>query len=73
MTDTFTRCIACRSEKIDKVRGAFPIVIHDKSWKVPGIEYYVCAQCGEKFMDLDNEGKIDAFLKSKNLYVTSRS
>ncbi len=73
MTDIFTCCIVCRSENINRIRGAFPIMIHDKSWKVPGIEYYVCAQCGEKFMDLDNESKIDAYLKHNNLYVASRS
>jgi uncharacterized protein with PIN domain len=73
MTNQFTRCIDCQSEKINKVRGAFPVSIHDKIWKVPSIEYYVCTQCGEKFMDLVNESKIDEYLKRKSLHVASRS
>jgi YgiT-type zinc finger domain-containing protein len=73
MSNPFTCCITCHSEKINKVRGAFPVAIHDKTWKVPNIEYYVCTQCGEKFMDLDNESKIDAYLKNKNLHVASKS
>jgi YgiT-type zinc finger domain-containing protein len=72
MTNQFSRCIACHSEKINKVRGAFPVTVHEKTLMIPNIEYYVCTQCGEKFMDLDNENKIDAYLKNKNLHVASR-
>jgi len=66
MNNTFTYCIACQSDNIQKVRGAFQITIAGKKMKVPNIEYYICSQCGEQFMDLDNESKIDAYLKRKH-------
>ena len=67
MNNMFSRCIACQSENIHKVRGVFQINMTNKEIKVPNIEYYTCSQCGEQFMDLDNEIKIDAYLKNKHL------
>ena len=60
-----TRCIACRSDKIVKERGGFPVTIRGKTVKVPNVERYVCAECGETFLDLDNEAKIDPYLKPR--------
>jgi YgiT-type zinc finger domain-containing protein len=69
MSSIFTHCIACQSDKIRKVQGSFSVTIQDKTLKIPHIEYYECSQCGEKFMDLDNESKIDAYLKRKSVHV----
>ena len=69
MNDVFKYCIACQSDNIQKVRDAFQITVAGKKMKVPDIEYFVCLQCGEQFMDLDNESKIDAYLKRKHAHV----
>jgi YgiT-type zinc finger domain-containing protein len=63
MSSRITRCISCHSDKIKKRRGLFPVSVCGESVKVPGIEYHVCSQCGETFLDLDNETKIDLYLK----------
>jgi YgiT-type zinc finger domain-containing protein len=70
MSNKFSFCIACQSDNIQKVRGAFQITIEGKKMKIPDLEYYVCSQCGEQFMDLDNESKIDVYLKRKRAHVT---
>ncbi len=63
MNNRTTRCIACRSDKVRKKRGLFPVTIRGETVKVPDIEYHICSQCGETFLDLDNETKIDLYLK----------
>jgi YgiT-type zinc finger domain-containing protein len=65
MSNAITTCIVCQSAQIKKKRGSFPVTCHDKTVEVPGIESYHCSQCGETFLDLDNETKIDAYLKSQ--------
>jgi DNA-directed RNA polymerase subunit RPC12/RpoP len=32
---------------------------------IPDIERYTCARCGETFLDLDNETKIDGYLQTR--------
>ena len=65
MNNRITHCIACNSVRIAKKRGGFPVTIRGKTIRVPNIERYVCAECGETFLDLDNEAKIDAYLKPR--------
>ena len=65
MSDKITRCIACRSGEIAKKRGRFPVTVHGKTVVVPRIESHTCSRCGETFLELDNEAKIDAYLKPR--------
>ena len=65
MNNKITHCISCNSIRIAKKRGGFPVTIRGKTIRVPNIERYVCAECGETFLDLDNETKIDAYLKPR--------
>jgi YgiT-type zinc finger domain-containing protein len=67
MSNRITRCISCHSDKIVKKRGAFPAPIRGKTVKIPNVEYYVCSQCGETFLDLDNETKIDLYLEQHRM------
>jgi len=69
MSNEFKYCIGCQNDNIKKVHGSFQITIEGKKMKVPNIEYYICSQCGEQFMDLENESKIDAYLKRKRAHV----
>jgi YgiT-type zinc finger domain-containing protein len=63
MTSQITHCISCDSDKITRKKGLFPVTAHGEAMKVPDIEYHVCSRCGETFLDLDNEGKIDLYLE----------
>ena len=71
MNSKITHCISCNSVKIAKKRGSFPVSIRGKTIRVPNIERYVCAECGETFLDLDNEAKIDAYLKPRRTRALS--
>jgi YgiT-type zinc finger domain-containing protein len=62
MSNRIIRCISCQSDKIKKKRGMFPATVRGESVKIPDIEYYICSQCGETFLDLDNETKIDLYI-----------
>jgi len=63
MSNRITHCIACDSDRIAKKRGLFSVTVHGQIVKIPAIESYTCATCGETFLDLDNEAKIDAYLE----------
>ena len=63
MSSRITRCIACESDKIRRKRGLFPATVHGETVKIPNMEYYVCSACGETFLDLENETKIDLYLE----------
>jgi YgiT-type zinc finger domain-containing protein len=71
MTNAFTRCISCGGETIDKIEGKYSITVRNRKTTIPGIEYYSCARCGETFMDLENERKIDAYLKAESGHAMS--
>jgi len=73
MSNPINRCISCQSDKIRKKRGAFPVTKHGKTVNVPGIERYTCSQCGETFLDLDNETKIDNYLAQRETRPLSTS
>lgn len=63
MTNRITHCISCDSDKITKKKGPFSVSVCGETVKIPGVEYYACPECGETFLDLDNETKIDLYLK----------
>jgi len=63
MTSTIAHCIVCQSAQIKKKRGSFSVTCHENTVEVPDIESYHCSQCGETFLDLDNETKIDVYLE----------
>ena len=63
MNNNFTNCIACDSAQVKKRLGRFSIIYQGKAVEVPGIESYCCSKCGETFLDLDNEAKIDMYLQ----------
>jgi YgiT-type zinc finger domain-containing protein len=65
MNSRIDRCISCDSDKITKKKGFFSANVRGETVKIPGIEYYVCSRCGETFLDLDNESKIDRYLKER--------
>jgi YgiT-type zinc finger domain-containing protein len=65
MTNKITRCISCDSESIRRRKGIFPASVGGATVDIPDIEYYVCGKCGETFLDLDNESKIDLFLAQR--------
>jgi YgiT-type zinc finger domain-containing protein len=71
MSKSIAHCISCQSEKIRKKRGALPLTVHGKVVKIPNVEWYECAQCGETFLDLDNESKIDAYLERQRTSTVS--
>lgn len=71
MASSITRCISCGGDKLTKKRGPFPAVVHSKTVKIPGIEYYVCSRCGETFLDLNNEAKIDLYLERHQTEVVA--
>jgi len=74
MSSQITRCISCDSDKIMKKKGPFSAAVSGTTVKIPGIEYYVCSECGETFLDLDNETKIDLYLEQhRPLVVASGS
>ncbi len=73
MSNAIAHCISCQSEKIRKKRGAFPVTVHGKAVKIPNVEWYECAQCGETFLDLDNESKIDVYLERHRAGTVSAS
>jgi YgiT-type zinc finger domain-containing protein len=63
MSNRIIHCITCQSDKIKRKQGMFPVTVHGEIVKIPGIESYVCPECGETFLDLDNETRIDAYLE----------
>ena len=65
MTSPITQCISCGSDTLQKKRRGFPVTVHGTTLKVPNIEFYVCSRCGETFLDLDNETKVDLYLKQQ--------
>ena len=69
MNNKINICISCGSKKIEKCRDELSIAIKGRVQKVPNIEYYACLSCGEKFTDIENETKIDVFLKNKRAKV----
>jgi len=67
MSNAMTNCISCGSGKIKRKRGPFPATVHGKTVKVPSVEYYCCSDCGETFLDLDNEAKLDRYLEQQRI------
>ena len=67
MTNAITYCISCQSRKIKKKRGSFPATVHGKTVRIPGVEYYCCSDCGEMFLDLDNEAKVDRYMERQRI------
>lgn len=65
MSNSITHCISCGNDKLQKKRRGFRVTVHGKTLNVPNIEFYVCSRCGETFLDLDNETKVDLFLKQR--------
>ena len=65
MSNSITHCISCGNDKLQKKRRGFHVTVHGKTLNVPNIEFYVCSRCGEIFLDLDNETKLDLYLKQR--------
>ena len=65
MTRPITRCVSCGSTDIRNARGQFSVTAHGEMVNIPDIERYTCARCGETFLDLDNETKIDGYLQTR--------
>ena len=62
-------CPTCGSRKIKKSKGPFEIVVRTKKVPVPNVEYHHCQNCGERFTDIENEKRIDAYLTSKRRHA----
>ena len=73
MNSAITNCIVCGNAQIKKRRGRFSVVTHGKTVEVPGIESYHCSKCGETFLDLDNEAKIDMYLEREQAQPAASS
>jgi len=74
MSNKITRCISCGSDKIRKKRGLFPVNVRGETERIPDIDCNICSRCGETFLDLDNETKIDLYLDRRRTgAVASRS
>ncbi|MBU4273733.1 MAG: YgiT-type zinc finger protein [Planctomycetes bacterium] len=72
MSNSITHCISCGSDKLEKKRRGFPVTVHGTALKVPNIEFYTCSRCGETFLDLDNETKLDLYLKRRRTSAKSK-
>lgn len=55
-----TKCPACRSRKIRKIRRNWTGNFKGKTYTVPNLEYYECPDCGEKVYDRDAMRAIEA-------------
>ena len=44
-------CPNCYSKNVKKVRRTVSGMRHGKRYSVPGVEFYVCPDCGEKIYD----------------------
>jgi len=53
-------CPSCGSSKIKKVRRNWTGSFKSKTYMVPNLEYYECADCGEKVYDRQAMRKIEA-------------
>jgi YgiT-type zinc finger domain-containing protein len=67
MNSQFKHCIQCGSKKIKMTEGTFHLKIKKRLIDIPDIQYYTCANCSEQFMNLDNESKVDKYLRQKKL------
>jgi len=59
----FSFCPICENNKIKKKSGNFEFLIEKKKIVVPDITFFICTDCKEKFTDVENEIKIDDFIK----------
>lgn len=59
------QCVSCNSTHIKSVKGFYLLTVKGRALKIPGIQYYCCASCGERFMDADNSSKVDDFLRKR--------
>ncbi|HEY3138143.1 MAG TPA: YgiT-type zinc finger protein [Blastocatellia bacterium] len=59
-----TTCPSCGSKKIKRVRGDSIRNFNGKEYTVPDLEYYECADCGEKVYDRDAMRKIQKYSPS---------
>ena len=53
-------CPSCGGSKIKKVRRNWTSKFRGKTYMVPDLEYYECADCGEKVYDRQAMRKIEA-------------
>jgi len=63
MNSRFELCPICESKKIKKKIGNFEVLVENKEIVVPDITFFICTECKEKFTDVENEIKIDDFIK----------
>ena len=57
---TITHCPTCGSKKLKKVRRDFAGEIQGQKYTVPDLEFYECADCGERIYDPQAMRKIEA-------------
>jgi YgiT-type zinc finger domain-containing protein len=66
MTSSISRCVSCGKDKLIKHHGDFTVLSQGKKVRVRNVDYYHCPRCGEEFMDLDNELKIDRSVSKRS-------
>jgi YgiT-type zinc finger domain-containing protein len=49
-----------------KLHGDFTVLSQGKKVRVRNVDYYRCPRCGEEFMDLENELKIDRTVSKRS-------
>ena len=55
-----TICPSCGSNSLKKIRGNWTGKFQNQTYKVPRLESYECADCGEKIYDPQAMRKIEA-------------
>ncbi len=55
-----TTCPSCGGKKIKRVQRNWTRSLNGKKYTVPKLEYYECADCGEKVYDREAMRKIEA-------------
>jgi YgiT-type zinc finger domain-containing protein len=70
-----TRCPACESKRIRRVRRTWSREFQGKPYKVENLEFYECPDCGERVYDREAMRKIEAhspaFRKTRKLKRTA--
>jgi YgiT-type zinc finger domain-containing protein len=55
-----TKCPACGSDRIKKIRRNLTANFKGKTYTVPNLEYHACPDCGEKIYSREAMRKIEA-------------
>ena len=54
-------CPSCGRGEIKKVRRNWTAIYKGKAYTVPDLQYYECAECGERIYDRDAMREIEAY------------